>query len=93
MKLSQLTIFSIVLILLSHAAAAQENPFAPLPRPQNPAAGEAREEPEDLKRMKQTKWIVTNVERDGQTIPAQYGQREGDIIAFKMDEAGNTIFG
>ena len=50
-------------------------------------------ETKDLGRLKQSKWIVTSVERDGKTVPAQYGQRKGDVIEFKMDDNGLPIFG
>ncbi len=52
-----------------------------------------REDPKDLKQMKASKWIVVSVERDGKTVPAQYGQRVGDIIGFEMDTTGQPIFG
>lgn len=47
----------------------------------------------DLRSMQLTKWIVVSVERDGETVPAQYGQKVGDIISFEMDNTGQPIFG
>ena len=93
---SRLTMACIALISIGSTATGQENPFLPQPGPrQIPEAGGQSEksEPEDLKLMKRSKWVVTSVERDGQTVPAQYGQRKGDVISFKMDDTGNTMFG
>ena len=47
------------------------------------AASEALEESNDLKLLKEGKWVVTAIERGGETIPAQFGQKEGDIITFQ----------
>ena len=53
---------------------------------------EALEESPDFKLLKKTKWIVTEVERDGDAIPAQFGQKEGDIIT--LTRQGNAfLFG
>lgn len=49
-------------------------------------------ESKDLKALKKGKWIVVSVERDGETIPAQFGQKPGDIITFKT-ENGLIAFG
>ena len=85
----------IALLTVSPMAFAQTLPPASPLTPINNeiAAAKSQTEPEDLKQMKRTKWIVTSVERDGKTVPAQYGQRKGDIITFRMDDAGNNVFG
>ena len=53
---------------------------------------DASEESEDLEVLKQGKWIVVSVERDGKTIPGQFGQKPGDIITFKTGN-GHIMFG
>lgn len=60
----------------------------------NQAAFVSADDPKDLRLMKQTKWIVVSVKRDGETVPAQYGQKVGDVISFRMEkDTGQVIFG
>ncbi len=46
----------------------------------------------DLKTLKDGKWEVVKVERDGDTVPAQFGQQPGDVISFNTKN-GLTVFG
>lgn len=59
--------------------------------PDNTNAPE-QEDTGDLKHLKDGKWIVDSVERDGNTVPGQFGQKPGDIITFDTKN-GLTIFG
>lgn len=52
---------------------------------------DASEDSGDLKALKKGKWIVISVERDGKTLPAQFGQKPGDIITFKTKD-GLMVF-
>lgn len=85
-----------IVILAITGAVGQDAPLGRGPRQSlepNPALAETTEEPEDLKQMRRTKWVVTSVQRDGKTVPAQYGQRVGDVIEFKMDDSGKFVLG
>ena len=46
----------------------------------------------DLAILKESKWKVVEVRRDGATLPAQFGQQPGDVITFDNDAAA-TVFG
>jgi|GEM_PF-3103380 hypothetical protein len=46
----------------------------------------------DIKALKKGKWIVVSVERDGQTVPAQFGQKPGDIITFKTRDGLTVLY-
>ena len=52
----------------------------------------ADDESSDLKRMKEGTWIVVSVQRDGETVPTQFGQKPGDVITFKA-QGDVTVFG
>lgn len=53
---------------------------------------EIKHDPDDLKQMIKGKWIVVYVLRDGETTPAQFGQKIGDVITLKK-EGGVTEWG
>ncbi len=38
----------------------------------------------------QESWLVTSIERDGILIPAQFGQRVGDVINFGLKDPFNV---
>ena len=39
---------------------------------------------DDAQKLKSQKWIVRSVTRDGDTLPAQIGQKVGDVIEFRI---------
>ena len=53
---------------------------------------EQQEESGDLAILKESKWQVVEVKRDGETLPAQFGQKPGDVISFD-NEDNATVFG